>query len=140
MHIAPFVFLFTIVQAKYIGWWDAGDKLTDLPTGTNLLFWEERPSVLQLGLQLNMTVLMNLHHLLFQGKPLQLVEDYENIVSGLNCSAVHGFFLGDELVWNGISWYNVSKIASSVKSACKDGIVFMNEAWMAGSQYLVPES
>ena len=38
-----------------------------------------------------------------------------------------GFMLGDELVWNNISWINLNTTANQVKKDCPDAFLFYNE-------------
>ena len=38
-----------------------------------------------------------------------------------------GFMLGDELVWNNISWVNLNTTANQIKKDCPDAFLFYNE-------------
>jgi hypothetical protein len=119
-----------LADAKYIGWWDVGDDPRMLPKNTNLIFWEERVEILRAAQALNMTAFYNVHHMFWEGIPLKLVGDFRGrwARAKQNLTFVDGFFLGDELLWNGVAMENISTVAQMIKGDFPDRPLWLNEA------------
>jgi len=84
-----------------------------------------------------MTVLCNVEGYFFTSNPLQLVPDYQyawstlvtQVTPYLNSGELDGFFLGDELVWNGLNYDSLVTVADLVKQSFPNALVYYNEAY-----------
>jgi hypothetical protein len=126
---------------RYFGWYSLTDA-ADMKANAeqfNLAFELHDPESIIAAHSLGATVLVNVKHLFFETKSKPLV-----LKPGWNASwhaasarwapflkngTVSGFWLGDELIFGGVSAATIEMVAARIKRALPQSIVWYNEAW-----------
>eukprot|EP00698_Gefionella_okellyi_P017875 TRINITY_DN5298_c0_g1_i1.p1 TRINITY_DN5298_c0_g1~~TRINITY_DN5298_c0_g1_i1.p1 ORF type:complete len:228 (-),score=28.97 TRINITY_DN5298_c0_g1_i1:618-1277(-) len=122
---------------KWVSFWDVQDP-ADLAGWANLFFSANDTAIVR-AKSLGLSSLYDLENTLFTtvGHLLTLREDYlsellavkEKMDQYLDDKVIMGFFLGDELCWNGATFANLTAAAAGVRKVWPTATIYYNEAY-----------
>lgn len=124
---------------KYVGFWQSDNYTSELAGWANFLFFESNSSAFRQWRADGFNILWNVESNFFtstaQGLVLRsdYVQSWAAVVANatplLANGTIFGFFLGDELTWNGLPYSALLTTVNTVRASFPSATIYYNEAY-----------